>query len=288
MKLLQFYDNSEVRFGVKHESAIIDIAAAAKGQEGIPTSLGAVIGDAEALGKLRAFVDGLPDTGDWLLDESLLKFAPCVAIPEKIICIGLNYKKHAAETGKAVPQSPMIFAKYANTLNSANATVSIPPNLEKTDYEAELAVVIGRTARNVSVEDALGYVLGYCTANDISGRDWQRRTQQFLLGKTPDNFLPIGPYLVTADEVSDPQNLSIKTWHNGELRQNSNTSDMVFSVAESISYLSEHFTLKPGDVISTGTPEGVIAGMENPVWIKAGDKVIVEVEGLGQCVTIFE
>lgn len=287
MRLLQFYDHSEVRLGVKTDAGVIDVVDANPSQ-GIPTTLNDVIRKEGALQKLRDFVAGLPDSGDWLLDESTLEYAPCVANPEKIICIGLNYKKHAAETGSELPVAPMIFAKYPNALNGANGSIAIPPNLERTDYEAELGVIIGKEARNVSVEDALDYVLGYCSANDVSGRDWQRRTKQFLLGKTPDKFFPVGPYLVTADEVPDPQNLTIKSWHNGELRQNSNTSDMVFSVAESISYMSEHFTLKPGDIISTGTPEGVIAGMENPVWIKAGDEVIVEVGNLGKCVTRFE
>ena len=287
MKLLQFYNNSEVRLGVKTDSGIIDIAAA-NPSGGVPTTLSDAIRNEGALQKLTAFVDSLPESGAWIMDESTLNYAPCVANPEKIICIGLNYKKHAAETGNAIPKAPMIFAKYPNALNGANGKIAIPPNMGKTDYEAELGVVIGREARNVSLEDALNYVFGYCSANDVSGRDWQKRTSQFLLGKTADNFLPIGPYLVTADEVSDPQNLTIKTWVNGELRQNSNTSDMVFSVAESISYMSEHFTLKPGDVISTGTPEGVIQGMEGQPWLKAGDEVIVEIEGLGQCVTLFE
>jgi len=287
MKLLQFYANSEIRLGVKTDAGVIDVAAA-KPAQGVPTSLSDVIRSDGALQKLQEFVASLPDSGDWLLDESTLEYAPSVASPEKIICIGLNYKKHAEETGSQLPVAPMIFAKFGNALTGANGTVTVPPNMEKTDYEAELAVVIGREARNVSVEDALDYVFGYCSANDISARDWQYRTKQFLLGKTPDKFFPIGPYLVTSDEVPNPQNLNIKTWHNGELRQNSNTADMVFSVAYSVSYLSEHFTLKPGDVISTGTPSGVINGMENPVWIKAGDEVITEVEGLGQCVARFE
>ena len=142
--------------------------------------------------------------------------------------------------------------------------------------------MIGKQARLVTEAEALDYVLGYCTANDVSARDLQRRTPQWLLGKTLDKFMPIGPYLVTADEVDDPQGLDLKCWVNGKLRQNSNTVDMIFGVAHLISYISQYFTLEPGDVILTGTPAGVIGGMKNPVWLKAGDKVVVEVEGLGK------
>ncbi len=149
------------------------------------------------------------------------------------------------------------------------------------DYEVELGVVIGTPARNVSEEDALDYVLGYVTSNDISVRDLQTRTSQWLLGKTLDNFLPVGPYLVTADEVGDPQHLGIKTWVNGEIRQDSSTGDMIFTVAQIISYISRYFTLEPGDLIVTGTPEGVAMGREDKPWLKPGDEVVVEVEKLG-------
>ncbi len=149
-----------------------------------------------------------------------------------------------------------------------------------------MGVVIGQKASAVSVEEALEYVLGYCSANDLSARDLQMRTSQWLLGKTLDGFCPIGPYLVTRDEVPDPQQLELRTWVNGELRQNSSTADMIFSVAEIVSYASHHMTLDPGDVIITGTPEGVILGMPEPrAWLKPGDEVIVEVQGLGRLVT---
>ena len=150
------------------------------------------------------------------------------------------------------------------------------------DYEVELAVVMGETTKNVSAADALNTVFGYATANDLSARDLQNRTSQWLLGKTMDKFMPIGPYLVTADEVRDPQKLAIRTWLNGELRQNSNTDDMIFPVAELIAYISRHFTLEPGDVIITGTPEGVILGMAEKRWMVPGDVVEVEVDGLGK------
>ena len=150
------------------------------------------------------------------------------------------------------------------------------------DYEVELAVVIGKTAKYVSAEQALSCVLGYCNANDVSARDLQLRTSQWLLGKTLDSFCPFGPYLVTADEVPDPQNLPTRSWLNGDLRQNSNTADMVFSIAEVISYASQYMTLKPGDVILTGTPEGVILGMKERIWMQPGDEITVEVGNLGK------
>ena len=155
------------------------------------------------------------------------------------------------------------------------------------DYEVELGVVIGREARNVTEADALDYVFGYCTINDVSVRDLQMRSSQWLLGKTIDKGLPIGPYLVTADEVNDPHDLRLTTHVNGELRQDSNSNDLIFNINQIIADLSKFFTLKPGDAISTGTPSGVILGMKEPVWLKDGDEVTVEVEGLGRCTNVF-
>jgi len=218
--------------------------------------------------------------------ESELQLAPCVPHPGKIIAVGLNYRRHAQETGAAIPETPILFSKFNNTLAANCQSVKLPSVATQYDYEVELGVVIGRRASMVSVEQALENVLGYCTANDLSARDLQMRTSQWLLGKSLDGFCPIGPYLVTRDEVSDPQKLELKTWVNGDLRQNSNTADMIFSVAEVVSYASRYMTLEPGDLIITGTPEGVILGMKEPrVWLKPGDEVVVEVQGLGRLVT---
>jgi len=202
--------------------------------------------------------------------------------PGKIVCVGLNYRKHAEESGAQIPTSPVLFSKFGNTIAAHGEGVPLIDAASQYDYEVELGVVIGQTARNVSEADALRTVFGYSTANDVSARDLQMRTSQWLLGKTLDKFLPIGPYLVTADEVPDPQLLSLRTWLNGELRQNSNTADMIFTVAEIVSYISHHFALDPGDVIVTGTPEGVIMGTKEKVWMVPGDLVEVEVEGLGK------
>lgn len=219
-------------------------------------------------------------------DEASLQLAPCVPAPGKIIAVGLNYRRHANETGAAIPETPILFSKFNNTLAASCQKVSLPTVATQYDYEVELGVVIGRRAASVSVESALDSVLGYCTANDLSARDLQMRTSQWLLGKTLDGFCPVGPYLVTREEVPDPQKLALRTWVNGELRQNSNTADMIFSVAEVVSYASKYMTLEPGDLIITGTPEGVILGMPEPrKWLAPGDEVTVEVEGLGKLVT---
>ena len=184
-----------------------------------------------------------------------------------------------------IPEFPIVFNKFPNALAGPGQSVTIPSVTAKADYEVELAVIIGKRATQVSKEDALSHVWGYATANDLSARDLQFRTAQWMLGKTLDGFLPIGPDLVTADEIPDPQTLRLQTWLNGEQRQDSNTSDMIFSVAELVSYCSHYFTLVPGDIMITGTPAGVISGMKEPVWLKDGDVVVVEVAQLGRLET---
>jgi len=218
------------------------------------------------------------------LKEADLTLAPVVPTPGKILCVGLNYGKHAAESGMAVPEFPILFSKFSNSLAGAGEDVPVSADWHKVDYESELVAVIGKTAKHVSEANALDYVLGYCNGNDFSERGLQLRTSQWLIGKSLDKFLPIGPYLVTADEVGDPQNLPITGKLNGELRQNSHTSNMIFSVAKIIAYASSLMTLSPGDIISTGTPDGVILGLpaEQQQWMKAGDTYTVEVGSLGK------
>ncbi len=282
MRLLTFHRNNVLQLGIRTEAGVIDVAQASEKQEGIPATIDAMIrGGTEAMKALQGLAER-PES-NWLLNEEELQPGPCVGTPEKIICIGLNYKRHASETGMAVPETPVLFSKFNNTLAETGEPIPLPDNAIQYDYEVELGVVIGKEARFVSVDEALNYIFGYFTVNDMSVRDLQFRTSQWLLGKTPDKFFPTAPDLVTADEVNDPQNLELSCWVNGELRQNSNTSDMIFSVAECISYISQYMTLKPGDVISTGTPEGVVMGMMEKNWLKPGDEVTVEVEGLGKC-----
>ncbi len=282
MKLLTFHRDNKLQLGIRTEAGVIDVAQASNGHAGIPLTMDAVIrGGTEALDALQGLAK--QPAANWILNEQDLQPGPCVGTPEKLICIGLNYKRHAQETGMPIPETPVLFSKFNNTLAATGERIPLPDNAVQYDYEVELGVMLGKEARYVRVQDALEYVFGYFTVNDLSVRDLQFRTSQWLLGKTPDKFFPTAPYLVTADEVGDPQNLTLSCWVNGELRQNSNTADMVFSVAEVISYISQYMTLKPGDVISTGTPEGVVMGMKEKNWLKPGDEVVVEVEGLGKC-----
>jgi 2-keto-4-pentenoate hydratase/2-oxohepta-3-ene-1,7-dioic acid hydratase in catechol pathway len=282
LKLLTFHRNNILQLGIRTEAGVIDVAQASEGHEGIPLTMDTAIrGGAEAMKALQGLAE--QPAANRLLNEQDLQPGPCVGTPEKLICIGLNYNRHARETGMAVPEVPVLFSKFNNTLAETGEPIPLPDNAVQYDYEVELGVVIGKEARYVRVDRALDYVFGYFTVNDMSVRDLQFRTSQWLLGKTLDKFFPTAPYLVTADEVDDPQNLGLSCWVNGGLRQNSNTADMIFSVAECISYISQYMTLKPGDVISTGTPEGVVMGMTEKNWLKPGDEVVVEVEGLGKC-----
>jgi 2-keto-4-pentenoate hydratase/2-oxohepta-3-ene-1,7-dioic acid hydratase in catechol pathway len=291
MILLTIRDGDDLRLGVKTARGVIDVAAAqaalGQGDGRLPQTVEAAIVGGEparaALADLvaRAEANG-GNSSSWLRDEASLTLGPALPNPGKIVCVGLNYRKHAEETGAAIPTTPVLFSKFLNTVAGPDEDVPLTDAATQYDYEVELAVVMGETARNVSAADALNSVFGYATANDLSARDLQTRTSQWLLGKTMDKFMPIGPYLATADEVPDPQQLAIRTWLNGELRQNSNTDDMIFPVAEIVSYISRHFTLEPGDVIITGTPEGVILGMAEKRWMVPGDVVEVEVDGLGK------
>ncbi|WP_174614657.1 fumarylacetoacetate hydrolase family protein [Virgibacillus ihumii] len=222
--------------------------------------------------------------------EGSLNFGPCIDNPGKIVCVGLNYRKHAEESNAEIPKFPILFNKYNNALAGNEEVINLPLDSQKVDYEAELAIVIGKEAKNVSQQDALDYVFGYCAANDLSARDLQFRTNQWLLGKSLDGFCPVGPYLVTADEIENPNTLEISCIVNGEVRQKSNTRDMIFKCDEIVSYVSHYMTLKPGDVILTGTPEGVVLGYDRSeqVWLQDGDNVTVEIEGIGKLTNTFK
>lgn len=213
--------------------------------------------------------------------RSSLRLTAPVARPGKVVCIGVNYREHAAEMGREPPPVPTVFAKWANAVIGPDDDVVVPPGVGNVDYEAELAVVIGRTASRVRRDDALDHVAGYCCANDVSSRQRQFETTQWTMGKAVDTFCPLGPHLVTADEISDPQTLGIRCTVNGEVRQSSNTSLMIFGVAELIEFVSSMITLEPGDVISTGTPPGVGAAMTPPRFLADGDEVVVEIDGIG-------
>ena len=216
-------------------------------------------------------VDGTPRLG------------PCVAGTGKFICIGLNYSDHAAEAGMTVPAEPVVFMKATSAIVGPDDDIEIPRQAHKTDWEVELAVVIGRSAKYVDPEQALDYVAGYCVVNDVSERDFQLEHQgQWTKGKSHDTFGPIGPWLVTKDEIADPQNLKMWLEVNGRRWQNGSTATMVYGVSYLVSYLSRFMTLQPGDLIATGTPAGVGLGLKPPVFLKAGDRVSLGIEGLGE------
>ena len=216
--------------------------------------------------------------------EGTPRLGACVGDVGKFMCIGLNYSDHAAETGAAIPEHPILFMKASSAIVGANDTVMLPRGSTHTDWEVELGVVIGKPCKYVSVEEALDYVAGYFVSNDVSERHYQTQlTGQWTKGKSCDTFGPIGPWLVTADEVPDPQNLKLGLNVNGKVMQNGHTSKMIFTVAECISHLSQLFTLHPGDVISTGTPPGVGMGIKpEPIYLKEGDEMEVWIEGLGE------
>jgi 2-keto-4-pentenoate hydratase/2-oxohepta-3-ene-1,7-dioic acid hydratase in catechol pathway len=207
-------------------------------------------------------------------------------VPTDILCIGLNYREHAAESGSAIPVNPMLFIKASNTLNNPGDPIFIPTRSSEIDYEVELAVVIGKTAKHVSRARALEYVYGYTCANDVSSRDWQREKSlgggQFSRGKSFDGFCPLGPWIVTRDEIPNPNELKIRTTLNGKVMQDHTTSDMIFDVPSLIESLSSTMTLRPGAVMLTGTPQGVGFARKPPVWMRDGDNVAVEIESIGR------
>jgi 2-keto-4-pentenoate hydratase/2-oxohepta-3-ene-1,7-dioic acid hydratase in catechol pathway len=278
--------NGELTLGIKTDRGILDVKRAeAQLKQKAPTTIDEVFqrGGGQALQRLADRAQAAKANGLYLAEDRV-EFGPCVTNPEKIICIGLNYRKHAAETGQPVPALPILFNKYNTALNGHRGVIRVSQEAaEKFDYEVELVIVMGKVTRGVSEADALSHVLGYATGNDFTARDLQSRSSQWMLGKTLDGSGPVGPYLVGADLIPDPNALKLECRVNGEVRQSSNTADMVFNCASLISYISKHFTLKPGDIIFTGTPEGVISGYpkEKQVWLKAGDKLTSTIEKLG-------
>jgi 2-keto-4-pentenoate hydratase/2-oxohepta-3-ene-1,7-dioic acid hydratase in catechol pathway len=206
-----------------------------------------------------------------------------VAGTAKMICIGLNYSDHAAETGSTLPKEPMIFMKATSAISGPNDTIELPRGSTHTDWEVELGIVIGKAAKYITEDQVMDHIAGFVAVNDVSEREYQkRRAGQFTKGKSCDTFGPVGPWLVTPDEIADPQNMGLRLSVNGQTMQNGNTRDMIFGVVHSVAYLSQFFTLHPGDIIATGTPAGVGAGMTPSRFLAAGDEVVLEIEGLGQ------
>jgi 2-keto-4-pentenoate hydratase/2-oxohepta-3-ene-1,7-dioic acid hydratase in catechol pathway len=273
--------------GVKTPRGVLDVVRAADSLKiAAPATLEALLRTGDMSGLRRVIDAAAEGAKDAYRDESAITYGRLFTHPGKIVCVGLNYRAHAAEIGEALPKVPELFNKYNNALAAHNVVINLPPRelAYKFDYETELLVVIGKTARDVSEADALDHVAGYAVGHDFSARDLQLETGgQWMAGKTLDDFAPIGPYFVSADLVGDPNTLDIETRVNGEVRQSSNTSDFIFTTQQIIAYTSKLFALEPGDIIFTGTPPGIILGMppDKRAWLKAGDRIESSIEKLG-------
>jgi 2-keto-4-pentenoate hydratase/2-oxohepta-3-ene-1,7-dioic acid hydratase in catechol pathway len=280
MKLITFDAGQGPRLGALVNGQVVDLAAASPGK--LPAGMRQFLELGETgLERARSVVKQTLTAQTIPLDQ--VKVLAPILNPQKIIAIGLNYMDHCREQKVDPPQSPIIFAKFPTSIIGPGETICWDPSLtHQVDFEAELAVVIGRMARHVSQAEAMDYVAGYTICNDVSARDLQFGDRQWVRGKSLDTFCPLGPYLVTKDEIAGPQKLAIRCTVNGQVMQNSNTSEMIFGVRYLIEYLSRAFTLLPGDVITTGTPDGVGVFRSPPLFLKDGDTVTMEIEGLGQ------
>jgi 2-keto-4-pentenoate hydratase/2-oxohepta-3-ene-1,7-dioic acid hydratase in catechol pathway len=280
-------DGTRDHLGIRTPHGIIDVsrAAAAMAIAHPPLTVDDVVQGHGNFAALAAIAAGAPPRA--MRSEASVEYGPLVGRPPKIVCVGLNYRAHLAETGEKLPPFPDLFNKFNTALNRHNGTVSVSTlPFTNFDYESELVMIVGKTARNVPEAEALSHVFGYAAGHDFTARDAQTRVSQWMSGKTPDQFAPLGPWLVSADQIPDPQTLQIQTYVNDETvpRQDMNTSQMIFSCAHILSYTSTFITLQPGDVIFTGTPSGVILGYpkEKQVWLKAGDRVRTVISKLGE------
>ena len=285
MILLTALTPSGPRLAVKTSAGIVILEKAQQKKSELPRTLEEALFMPRGLDSVRRFVrENLNDPKKLqklAVPENKVRLGPLFR-PRNVLCIGLNYKDHAAEGGVPLPEKPVVFAKLTGCITGPGAPILLPPDTEEVDYEAELAVVIGRKCRGVSASDALKYVAGYTCLNDVSARDFQRGDGQWVRAKSQDTFGPMGPYLVTGDDIPDPQTLPIRCIVNGQVLQDSNTDKMIFGVRELIAFISRGITLEPGDVITTGTPHGVGFARKPPIFLKAGDEVVVEIEGIGK------
>lgn len=284
MRLVTYRTSSQAAWqaGIEQDGQIIAASAAYTYGDKAPTVRALLeagpVGVAQALENARGIFAGGKEQASALQDVEL---GPPIPDPEKIICLGLNYADHAAESGQAVPSAPVLFAKYRNSLVGPRDNIVLPGNSEQIDYEAELAVVIGRTCKQVSEQDALNYIAGYTIMDDVSARDLQFLTSQWTTGKAIDTFAPMGPGIVPASEIPDPQALMVGARVNGQQLQHASTELMIFSVAKTIAFISSIMTLVPGDIISTGTPAGVGSMRKPPIYLHEGDVVEIEIERIG-------
>lgn len=275
MKLTRFYDQNVIKPGVFLDDNTVQDCSSF-GEDWNERFF-----ETDGLKQLAEFLEA---SGDRLPAKALgqLRLAPAICRPSKIVCIGLNYAKHAAESGMEPPSEPVIFFKATTAWSGPNDPVVIPRTSTKSDWEVELAVVIGKRAKYVSQHNAIDYVAGYGVHNDYSERQWQlEMAGQWVKGKSADSYAPFGPFMATTDEITDPNNLHLWLKRNGQTLQDSNTNDFIFNISEVISYVSQFMTLLPGDVISTGTPAGVGLGMSPPQYLQPGDVIELGIEGLG-------
>lgn len=263
---------------VDHQGStrFVDLSAV---DPGLPSCLKSILAEEEGI------VRAASASNQGQADSRYIEGEPLAPIPHpnKVFCIGLNYRDHAIETGSPIPAEPVVFSKFSTAVVGPDAEIVLPKAAKQVDYEAELVAVIGRRGKHIRADEAFAYIAGYMCGNDISARDWQkgRPGGQWLLGKTPDTFAPIGPYLITADEIADPHSLDVTLRLNGEVMQQSNTKEFIFSLGEIIAHISQLVTLEPGDLIFTGTPPGVGVARKPPVFLKPGDETEVEIAGLG-------
>ncbi len=276
MRLVTFELAGQARPGVLADvDTVLDLSTI-----GFGSLLDFIESGPEALRKAEAFADQSPQSARYGLRQ--LKLLAPIPRPRKLICVGLNYRDHAAETGAQLPAVPTIFNKFATAIIGPGANIVLPKVSKMPDYEAELAFVIGRGGRHIAAASWADHVFGYTIMNDVTGRDYQRATSQWLMGKTFDTFAPMGPWITTADAIPDPHNLDIKLEINGETLQDSNTRELIFRVPDLIAFLSSVFTLEPGDIVSTGTPSGVGFVRKPPRFLQPGDQVTVKIPAIGE------
>ncbi|HLH03897.1 MAG TPA: fumarylacetoacetate hydrolase family protein [Bryobacteraceae bacterium] len=275
MRIVTFEAGGQVHPGVISGEFVLDLAAA-----GFLTTLDFIKHDRLALDKVEKLIAEVPIEQRYKLNSVRL-LAP-IPRPSKLICVGLNYMDHAKETGAEVPKVPTIFNKFATSVIGPGENIVLPRVSKSPDYEAELAFVIGQGGRHIRAQDWKDHVFGYTILNDVSARDYQKATSQWLMGKTFDTFAPLGPWIVTADEIADPHDLNIELEIGGEILQDSNTRELIFKIPDLIAFLSSVFTLEPGDIVSTGTPAGVGFTRKPPRYLQAGEEVVVRIQSIGE------
>jgi 2-keto-4-pentenoate hydratase/2-oxohepta-3-ene-1,7-dioic acid hydratase in catechol pathway len=275
MRIVTLESGGAAHPGVIVNDEVVDISGS-----GFSSVLALIEAGQTGLEKAAAFVANAPNGGRTPLSSAKL-LAP-IPKPRKLLCVGLNYLDHAKESNAEIPNVPTIFNKFATAVIAPGENIVLPKVSTSPDYEGEFAFIIGRGGRHIKSDNWRDHVFGYTVVNDVSARDFQRATTQWLMGKTFDTFAPMGPWIVTADEVADPHNLQVKTEINGEILQNSNTRELIFKIPSLIAHLSSVFTLEPGDIVSTGTPAGVGFARTPPRWLRPGDEVVITVESVGQ------